>query len=187
MLTVDSVIKFIESKFEGVNVRAIQNDITMVGPPHIIFGTDGALEALLDGLAEVGLEPQRTKFQALGTTEEALSDKPGWLPAPSLVIDPANGESFRAPGMETCGAPIGERLFEKNWFRKKFRKVTGTMTKKSQPSDILTPTLPSPPPISRCKPLPITFFCDEPAFSHGKSSHGHGWKAAQALPGRLRC
>ena len=59
-------------------MRAIQDDITMVGPPHIIFGTDGALEALLDGLAEVGLEPQRTKFQALGTTEEALADKPEW-------------------------------------------------------------------------------------------------------------
>ena len=94
VLTVDPVIKFIESKFEGVNVRAIQNDITMVGPSHIIFGTDGALEALLDGLAEVGLEPQRTKFQALGTTEEALADKPEWLPTPSVVMDPANGEGF---------------------------------------------------------------------------------------------
>ena len=66
----------------------------------------------MDGLAEVRLEPQRTKFQALGTTEEALADKPEWLPAPSVVIDPANGESFRASGMKICGAPIGERLFE---------------------------------------------------------------------------
>ena len=41
---------------------AIQDYITMVGPPGIITGTDGALEALLDGLAEVGPEPQRTKF-----------------------------------------------------------------------------------------------------------------------------
>ena len=63
-------------------------------------------------LTEVGLEPQRTKFQALGTTEEALADKPGWFTAPSVVIDPANGESFRAFGMEICGAPIGERIFE---------------------------------------------------------------------------
>ena len=43
----------------------------------------------MDGLAEVGLEPQRTKFQAPGNTEEALADKPEWLPAPSVVIDPA--------------------------------------------------------------------------------------------------
>ena len=91
----------------------------MVGPPHITFGTDGALEALQDGLAEVGLEPQRTKFQALGTTEEALADEPEWLPAPSVVIDPANGESFRAFGMTICGAPIGERLFEENWIRER--------------------------------------------------------------------
>ena len=82
-------------------------------PPHIIFGTDGTLEALLDGLAEVGLEPQRTKFQALGTTEEAFADKSEWLFAPSVAIDPANGESFRAFGMKICGASIGERLFEK--------------------------------------------------------------------------
>ena len=43
----------------------------------------------MNGPAEVGLDPQRTKFQALGTTEEAHADKPEWLPAPSVVIDPA--------------------------------------------------------------------------------------------------
>ena len=94
-------------------MRAIQDDMTMVGPPHIIFGTNRALETLLDGLAEVGLEPQRTKFEALGTTEEAFVDKSEWSFAPSVAIDPANGESFRAFGMKICGASIGERLFEK--------------------------------------------------------------------------
>ena len=68
----------------------------------------------MDGLAEVGLEPQRTKFQAPGTTEESLADKPEWLPAPSVVTDPANSEIFRAFGMKVCGVPIGERLFEEN-------------------------------------------------------------------------
>ena len=46
VLTIDPVLKFNESKFEGLKLRAIQNDITMVGPPRIISGTDGALEAL---------------------------------------------------------------------------------------------------------------------------------------------
>ena len=87
MLTIDPVLKFIKSKFEGANVRAIEDDITMMRPPHIIFGTDGALEALLDGLVEVGLEPQRTKFQALGTTEEALAGKLKWLPALAVRVN----------------------------------------------------------------------------------------------------
>ena len=52
----------------------------------------------------MGPEPQRTKFQALGTTEEALADKPGWLPTPSVVIGPANGESFRASSMKILRA-----------------------------------------------------------------------------------
>ena len=82
MLTTDPVIEFIESKFEGANVRAIQDNVTIVGPPLIAFSTDGALEALTDGQAEVGPEPQRKKFEALGTTEEALADKPDWLPPP---------------------------------------------------------------------------------------------------------
>jgi len=67
-------------------VRAVQDDVTMVGPPHVISGTDGALGALLDGLAEIGLKPQRTKFEALGTTKEALADKPGWLPTSSDAL-----------------------------------------------------------------------------------------------------
>ena len=46
-LTIDPVLKHIESEFERVHIRAIQDDITLVGTPHIIFGTDGALEALL--------------------------------------------------------------------------------------------------------------------------------------------
>ena len=87
---------------------AIQDDVTMVGSLRIISGTNGAPGALLGGIAEVGLEPQHTKIQALGTTEEALADKPEWLPVPSVVIDPTNGESFRAFGMKVCGAPIGK-------------------------------------------------------------------------------
>ena len=82
VLTADPALKLTESKSEGVNVRAVQDDVTMAGPPHVISGTDGALGALLDGLAEIGLKPQRTKFEALGTTKEALADKPEWLPVP---------------------------------------------------------------------------------------------------------
>ena len=116
VLTIDSVLKFTESKFKGVNVRAAHDDITTVGPPHIIAGTDGVPEALLGGLAEVGTGPQRTKFQAPGTTEEALPNKPGWLPAPSVVIDPANGESLRAFGMKIAGLQLANTSSKKTGF-----------------------------------------------------------------------
>ena len=59
----------------------------MVGPHHTAFGIDGALEAFLGGLAKVGLEHQRTKFQALGTTEEALAGKLKWLPALAVRVN----------------------------------------------------------------------------------------------------
>ena len=94
------------------------------------FVADGALGALLGGLAEKGPEPQRTNFQAMGITEEAPPDKPGWLPAPSVVIGPASGESFRASSIRFFGASIGERLFEEGDFiQKKFKKTIRTVTK----------------------------------------------------------
>ena len=49
MLTIDLVLKLTESKSGGLNARGIQGDIEMVGPPHIAFGTDGALVVLLVG------------------------------------------------------------------------------------------------------------------------------------------
>ena len=46
MATIDAPLKGIEAKFK-VKIRAIQDDITMMGDPEQIFGPDKALESLL--------------------------------------------------------------------------------------------------------------------------------------------
>ena len=38
VLTIDSAFKDAEAQFPGVKVKAIHDDITMSGPPELIFG-----------------------------------------------------------------------------------------------------------------------------------------------------
>jgi hypothetical protein len=62
-----------------VEIRAIQDDMTMMGDPEQIFGPGKALESLLELLAKVNLSPSRAKFQCIGTTDDALGNAPDWL------------------------------------------------------------------------------------------------------------
>ena len=65
-MVLDAALKAVESKFDGVEVRAIQDDCDLMGPPEVLFGTNGdngALQYLLDELAQIDLEPNLTKFQ----------------------------------------------------------------------------------------------------------------------------
>jgi hypothetical protein len=61
--TIDAALKGIESKF-GVEIRAIQDDMTIMGDPDTIFGPGMALESLLELLDKVGLKPNKSKFSA---------------------------------------------------------------------------------------------------------------------------
>jgi hypothetical protein len=61
-------------------LRAIQDDILVSGSPEEIFGVDGgkgALEALLDDLAELNLLPSNSKFQGYGVNDTSRSRIPG--------------------------------------------------------------------------------------------------------------
>lgn len=60
----------------GVEARAQQDDISLFGDPKDIFGPGKALETLLEKLSEVGLEPNKKKFQVYGTTADACADRP---------------------------------------------------------------------------------------------------------------
>jgi hypothetical protein len=76
--TIDAPLKGIEAKFK-VEIRAIQDDMTMIGEPEQIFSPGCALESLIELLAKVSLSPNRAKFQCTGTTDCALDNAPGWL------------------------------------------------------------------------------------------------------------
>ena len=91
--TINMAMKGIESQFK-VEIRAIQDDMTLVGDPDRIFGEGKALKALLELLRKVGLEPNKAKFQCLGTTADALDNKPDWLKRFEIDLrDPVTGES----------------------------------------------------------------------------------------------
>jgi len=68
---ISKVVKDTEAKFEGVEIRCIQDDADILGPPDLIFGPDGALNFLLSELAKCNLAPNKSKFKLYATSEDA--------------------------------------------------------------------------------------------------------------------
>jgi hypothetical protein len=108
-MVIDEALKTVEEQFPGVVVRAIQDDIDVMGNPDLIFsanGTQGALDFLLEQLRKVGLEPNLKKFQAYTTHPEACA-LPPWLPRTFLItcpIDKANVASAEAAAEAAAAA-----------------------------------------------------------------------------------
>ena len=72
-VAINTALKATEAKYPHDEVRAIQDDCDIMGPPDEVFGTtneygeiedEGALQFLLDELAKLDLEPNKGKFQA---------------------------------------------------------------------------------------------------------------------------
>ena len=87
--TIDAPLKSIEAKFE-VEIRAIRDDMMMMGDPKQISGPGKAFESLFELFAKVNLSPNRAKFQCIGTTDDALDNAPDWL-----IFDEETGERRR--------------------------------------------------------------------------------------------
>ena len=77
-------MKDTEAKFDGVEIRCIQDDADILGPPDLIFGPDGALNFLLSEPAKCNLAPNKFKFQLHATSKDAAVGAPEWLPPPSI-------------------------------------------------------------------------------------------------------
>ena len=119
---INKALKATEAKFPGVELRAIQDDIDAAGPPDLIFGSnqdgsDGALHFLLEQLAELRLEPNKSKFQFYATTERAAERAPNWLPRPFFITDPDRRAAVdgleateAAAAANARSAPPGERV-----------------------------------------------------------------------------
>ena len=65
-------------------MRALQDDIHLWGDPN---GAGGALAAVLADLKAVGLDPNLTKFQVLGTNPGPCANKPAWLKETFIITD----------------------------------------------------------------------------------------------------
>ena len=105
-MVIDSALKTTEAEF-GIEVRAQQDDISLFGDPDKIFGAGKALESILEKLSEVGLEPNKKKFQTFGTSANALVNKPDWLDAPFEITDP--GDAARVAEAEAAASEAAAR------------------------------------------------------------------------------
>jgi hypothetical protein len=132
--TIDAPLKGIEAKFK-VEIRAILDDMVVMGDPEQIFGPGRALESLLKLLAKVNLSPNSAKFQCTGTTDGALDNAPDWLifdeetgerrggidlrnpETGEVVLNEETGLSEKVYGAQVCGAPIGSDAFGRSWLR----------------------------------------------------------------------
>jgi len=128
-MVIDEAMKSTEEEF-GIIIRAIQDDMTLLGDAKVIFGTNGdngALEFLLSALEEVGLVPNRSKFKifAVDDDEETLGFIPDWLRTPDTRPQVETEGGGVAYGMELLGAPIGHVCFENEWLAKAATKIIG--------------------------------------------------------------
>jgi hypothetical protein len=102
--TIDAPLKGIEEKF-NVEIRAIQDDMAMMGDPEQIFSPGMALESLLELLANVNLSANRVKVQCIGTTDDALMNAPDWL-----IFDEKTGK--RRGGIDVRNSETGEVVLD---------------------------------------------------------------------------
>ena len=138
VINLDPVLKCVEGQCPGVEIKAIQDDITLMGPPEVVWDrTDelgvvhkGALSVLLDGLKARGLEPNPDKFACLGTTPGACLGKPDWLTEPTSFMD-TNGNVTEARGIDICNNPIGEKTFVQAYLTDKLDSICCAIIKAS--------------------------------------------------------
>ena len=114
----DPALKAVQAKFPNVDIKAIQDDITIFGDPEDIFDEIddrgevtklGALSLLIQELKARGLDCNKIKFACAGTTPDACARKPSWLKEPT-TIEAADSSIIQARGIDICKNPIGELL-----------------------------------------------------------------------------
>jgi len=129
-LTIDSTLKETETLYPGIEVRAIQDDITIFGDPLLIFGEGKALSFITDSLlANAGCTPKLEKFKVLGTLPHSCDNKPAYVKQPSVQhLDPHSGVITSYFGLEVCGTPIGEDGFIRDWLSTESKKLSATIS-----------------------------------------------------------
>jgi hypothetical protein len=133
-----------------VEIRAIQDDMAMMGGPKQIFGPGKALESLLELLAKVSFSPNRAKFKCIGTTDGALGNAPDclifdeetgehregidlWNPETGeVVLNEETGLSEKVYGAQVRGAPIVSDAFERSRLAAKADEICSSIYKTTQ-------------------------------------------------------
>jgi hypothetical protein len=133
----DPALKAVQLKFPNVDIKAIQDDITLCGDPKDIFDEKdsggvvirlGALSQLIVELEKRGLTVNRNKCAVLGTTPDACMDKPAWLKEPTSFTS-TDGTITNARGIDVCNNPIGEEPFVRAYLTEKFESICRAIEK----------------------------------------------------------
>ena len=118
----DRALRGVEERNFGVTIKAIHDDVTLAGPPDLVFGSDGvsgALEDLLSSLRADGIKPNLQKFKVLGSKPSSCANKPAWLEEPTCLRDSNKNVIVNSRGISLCNSPIGERAFEEAYLEQK--------------------------------------------------------------------
>ena len=114
-----------------MDIKAIQDDITIFGDPEDIFDEIddrgevtklGALSLLIQELKARGLDCNKIKFACAGTTPDACARKPSWLKEPTTV-EATDGSIIHARGIDICNNPIGEDLYVQTFLANKLDSI----------------------------------------------------------------
>ena len=115
------MLKETEAEHPGAELKAIQDDITIIAPPEVAWAALSHLRAGLENA--LGLKVNLAKCNCFGTTPEACADKPDWLQEPSRLLDKTGNVLAEARGISICNCPIGEPLYVKSFLRNKFKDI----------------------------------------------------------------
>ena len=127
----DPALKAVQAKFPNVDIKAIQDDITIFGDPEDIFDEIddrgevtklGALSLLIQELKARGLDCNKIKFACAGTTPDACARKPSWLKEPT-TMEATDGSIIHARGIDICNNPIGEDLYVQTFLANKLDSI----------------------------------------------------------------
>jgi len=126
--------------FPDVEIKAIQDDATLMGSPDVVFDTlddegcavsKGALSVLIEQLEARGLAMAEDKFECVGTTADACIGKPDWLKEPTVFTSENGDFVVNARGIYICNNPIGEAEFVQAFLGEKFKGICSAIEKSS--------------------------------------------------------
>ena len=129
-MNIDNSLKKTEAAFPGVELKAIQDDITIYGNPEKAWGALEFLRARLE--EDLHLKVNLTKCKCYGTTPDACQGKPDWLDEPKSLLDKSGNVLVEARGISVCNCPIGEPEYVKAFLRSKFEDICSAIEKSSK-------------------------------------------------------
>jgi hypothetical protein len=123
---IDPILKRLSEKYPELVIKAIHDDITVLGAPDVVFGD--FYNDLNEWLTvNTKLQLQRVKTQAYFINGEN-ANIPVWVKRPSITIA-QNDEVNIYYGMQLCQIPVGDRNYIEEKLAAKGRDITRQIEK----------------------------------------------------------